>query len=73
MPPVQVNKPWPVEVVDHSGGVHKVTMEQGDMVLYEGASCSHGREEPLDGDWFANVFVHMAPIDSPVPAEDEAR
>lgn len=40
------------------------------QVLYEGASCSHGRVEPLDGDWFANVFVHMAPIDSPEPVDD---
>ena len=57
-----MNTPWPVEVVHHSGGVHKVTMKPGDIMLYEGASCSHGREEPLDGNWFANVFVHMTPV-----------
>lgn len=42
-------------VLDHHGVEHYVEMQPGDMVLYEGASCSHGRERPLVGDWFANV------------------
>ena len=42
-------------VLDHHGIEHYVEMQPGDMVLYEGASCSHGREQPLEGDWFANV------------------
>jgi hypothetical protein len=28
-------EPWPIEVYDHSGKAHNVTMEPGDMVLYE--------------------------------------
>ncbi len=50
-----MEKPWPVYVLDHHGVEHYVEMQPGDMVLYEGASCSHGRERPLVGDWFANV------------------
>ena len=50
-----MEKPWPVYVLDHHGVEHYVEMRPGDMVLYEGASCSHGREQPLVGDWFANV------------------
>lgn len=38
-------------------------VEPGEMVLYEGSSCIHGREKPLNGDWFANLFIHMAPVD----------
>jgi prolyl 4-hydroxylase len=30
-----VNEPWPIEVYDHSGKAHNVSMEPGDMVLYE--------------------------------------
>ena len=30
-----VNEPWPIEVYDHAGKAHNVTMEPGDMVLYE--------------------------------------
>ena len=60
-----------MDVVDHSGVSHSVVMQPGDMVLYEGAACSHGREQPLDGDWFANVFIHTAPINNPVPKDDE--
>jgi hypothetical protein len=56
-----VEKPWPVYVLDHHGNEHYVEMQPGDMVLYEGASCSHGREQPLVGDWFANVSTLQAP------------
>ena len=30
-----VDEPWPIEVYDHAGKAHNVTMEPGDMVLYE--------------------------------------
>ena len=30
-----VDEPWPLEVYDHAGRAHNVTMEPGDMVLYE--------------------------------------
>jgi prolyl 4-hydroxylase len=50
-----VDKLWPVYVLDHHGVEHNMEMQPGDMVLYEGAACSHGRPQPLVGDWFANV------------------
>jgi prolyl 4-hydroxylase len=31
----EVTEPWPLEVYDHKGQAHNVTMEAGDMVLYE--------------------------------------
>lgn len=31
----QLNEPWPIEVYDHAGRAHNVTMLPGDMVLYE--------------------------------------
>ena len=30
-----LNEPWPIEVYDHAGKAHNVTMEPGDMVFYE--------------------------------------
>ena len=58
-----VNEPWPIEVYDHNGRAHNVTMEAGDMVLYESASILHGRPSPLNGSFYANIFVHFEPLD----------
>lgn len=57
-----VDEPWPIEVYDHNGNAYNVTMEPGDMVLYESSTVLHGRPFPLKGRFFANVFVHFEPI-----------
>lgn len=56
-----VDEPWPIEVIGHDGRAHNVTMEPGDMVLYESHSILHGRPFPLKGRFFANVFIHFEP------------
>lgn len=56
-----VDEPWPIEVIGHDGKAHNVTMEPGDMVLYESHSILHGRPFPLKGRYFANVFIHFEP------------
>lgn len=33
----------------------------GEMLLYESARVPHGRMEPLDGNYFDNLFVHFRP------------
>jgi prolyl 4-hydroxylase len=58
-----LNEPWPIEVYDHNGKAHNVTMEPGDMVLYESHTVLHGRPFPLNGSFYANVFIHFIPID----------
>lgn len=45
-------EPWPVEVYDHSGKAYNVTMEPGDMVLYESHTVLHGRPHPLNGSYY---------------------
>lgn len=60
---IGMNSPWPVEVYDHDGQAHNVTMEPGDMVLYESHTVLHGRPFPMNGSLYANVFVHYKPID----------
>ena len=37
-----VDEPWPIEVIGHDGLAHNVTMEPGDMILYESHSILHG-------------------------------
>uniref|UniRef100_A0A7S1UF35 Uncharacterized protein n=1 Tax=Phaeomonas parva TaxID=124430 RepID=A0A7S1UF35_9STRA len=57
-----VDEPWPLEIYDHVRRVaHNVTMEPGDLVLYESHVCTHGRPFPLKGNWYSNIFVHFAP------------
>ncbi len=56
-----MDEPWPIEVIGHDGKAHNVTMEPGDMVLYESHSILHGRPFALKGRYFANVFIHFEP------------
>jgi hypothetical protein len=37
-----VDEPWPLEVIGHDGKAYNVTMEPGDLVLYESHSILHG-------------------------------
>jgi len=56
-----VDEPWPLEVIGHDGKAKNVTMEPGDMVLYESHSVLHGRPFPLKGRYMANIFIHFEP------------
>merc|ERR1712190_385167 len=56
-----VDEPWPLEVIGHDGKAYNVTMEPGDMVLYESHSVLHGRPSALKGRFYANIFIHFAP------------
>ena len=38
-----VDEPWPIEVIGHDGLVYNITMEPGEMVLYESHYVLHGR------------------------------
>lgn len=56
-----VDEPWPIEVYAHDGKAYNITMEPGDMVLYESHSVLHGRPFPLKGRYYANIFIHFEP------------
>lgn len=60
-----VTKPWTVEVHDHADRLHEVVMSPGDIVYYESAKCLHGRNTPLMGDSYTNVFAHYRPKGDP--------
>uniref|UniRef100_A0A7S2A5Z6 Fe2OG dioxygenase domain-containing protein n=1 Tax=Trieres chinensis TaxID=1514140 RepID=A0A7S2A5Z6_TRICV len=57
-----LDEPWPIEVYGHDGKAYNVTMEPGDMVLYESHSVLHGRPFPLKGRFYANIFIHFEPV-----------
>jgi prolyl 4-hydroxylase len=44
-----IDEPWPIEVYDHAGKAYNVTMQPGDMVLYESHTVLHGRPFPMKG------------------------
>ena len=56
-----MDEPWPLEVYDRHDRAVNVTMEPGDMVLYESGSLMHGRPFPLKGRYYANIFIHFEP------------
>ena len=55
------DKPWNLYIEDHHFRPHHVTMEYGDIVLYESTTCLHGRPEPFEGDSHCNMYVHFKP------------
>jgi hypothetical protein len=52
---------WPLEVYDHDGHAHNVTLQPGDMLLFESASVIHGHPFPLKGHYYASIFLHFEP------------
>jgi prolyl 4-hydroxylase len=61
---------WMLEVYDRQGNAVNVTMEPGDMVLYESGSLIHGRPFPLKGRYYANIFIHFEPTGRPKSFEN---
>jgi prolyl 4-hydroxylase len=57
----QVDADWALHICDHKGRVHRVMMAPGDMLFYESARLQHGRPDPLQGGYFANIFAHTVP------------
>lgn len=37
-----VDEPWPFEMYDHAGRAHNITLEPGDLLLFESHSVIHG-------------------------------
>jgi len=53
---------WPLYIEDIDGNGHQIDLDPGEMVFYEGARLRHGRAYPLQGDYYASIFVHYRPI-----------
>lgn len=49
---------WALQIQGHDGKWESVYLEPGEMILYESAKCSHGRDLPFEGKYFRNMYVH---------------
>ena len=57
----EVEEDWPLYIQDNMGGDHEVILRPGEMIWYESARLIHGRQRPLRGHHYDNVFVHFKP------------
>ena len=57
-----IDEPWPVEVISHSGVAYNISMQPGDMALYESHSILHGRPFPLVGRHYVSEMREAAPL-----------
>lgn len=49
-------------MIGHDGKAVNLTMQPGDVVLYESHSVIHGRPYKLQGRSYANLFLHYEPV-----------
>lgn len=59
-------EPWPIEIEDHDGVLHAVSLKEGEMLFYESASCLHGRRSTFKGKHYSSIFVHYQPVDTSI-------
>lgn len=57
-----MDEEWPLTLIDHKNSRAKVFLKPGEMLVYEGAKMPHGRQFPLNGDFYDNLFVHFRPL-----------
>lgn len=58
-----MDEDWPLMIYDHAGNDYNITMKPRDLVLYESATCVHGRPSTFHGQFYANAFIHYKPKD----------
>ena len=54
-----VDEPWGLQILDHSGKETEFFLQPRDLVLYESAACIHAREKRMRGRYYANTFIHL--------------
>lgn len=63
----ELDSPWPLYIESNDGEANQVHLEPGEFVMYEGARLVHGRPYPLNGDFYAGIFIHYRPADGASP------
>ena len=53
---------WPLHLETVDGTVSQIDLAPGELVFYEGTRLAHGRPYPLQGDYYAAIFVHYHPV-----------
>lgn len=54
---------WALDIQGHDGEWYEVFAEPGEMILYESATCEHGRNKPFQGTHFRNFYTHYKLLD----------
>ena len=54
---------WNLQIIDFTGERRNVSLEEGEMLLYESGTLIHGRPLPYQGTIFANCFLHYKPAE----------
>ena len=60
----KVEKDWPLTLIDNEGQKKKILLKPGEMLIYEGAKVPHGRQFPLEGEYYENILVHFGLMDA---------
>ena len=51
-----MEKDWPLTLMDNEGQKKMIYLKPGEMLLYESAKVPHGRQFPLEGEYYQNRF-----------------
>lgn len=55
----EAEEPWELHIIDHQGRRHRITMEPGEIVIYQTDRVAHGRPLPLVGGYYDNVYFRV--------------
>ena len=50
-------------MIDNEGQKKLINLKPGEMILYESAKVPHGRQFPLQGEYYDNLLVHFHLMD----------
>ena len=50
-------------LIDNEDQTKKIVLKPGEMLLYESAKVPHGRQFPLEGEYYENILVHFGLMD----------
>ena len=54
-----VTEDWPFNLIDHQGKKVTLKLKPGEMLLCECAKILHGRQKPLNGNFYDNSIIHF--------------
>ncbi|XP_023323633.1 uncharacterized protein LOC111697758 [Eurytemora carolleeae] len=57
-----VSTPWDLFILNSDREVNRILLHPGEMILFESARLPHGRQDPLDGESYDNLFLHFRPV-----------
>lgn len=60
------DEPWPIQIEDHDGNLHSISLKAGQMLFYESSVCLHGRMTKLKGKYYGSIFLHYKPLDTSI-------